>query len=528
MARKKDETLKFGVSNKLVAPKATIPQEGMEIRNACKDSYTYLKSNYDNFIEMLNNKEKYTCRAIVASDNMTFAPLNDKIYKRLLNGGYPKDILDDALENTGLVCKMGKFTYPIGSSAMPGLWRIAISNRDLLPKNIIADFFNGGITQQATQRGRVVEYQALTFGGKLDGLVSSIYTPFPPNVFIAHGKTAIEDTYGAIECVGTYFDHAVFKATFALKGEEATNMAELFREQIVARHKRHNIKIKKKDINIEFGLVIKTGETGNETATIRSHVSLSRGAGISIGEDIVLYHKGEKDIEKEISDKIGNVFLSFQDTINRLIVACDVKVLDWRSTIVGLSEFAKIPEEVWKKIIVNFEKQYKGAEVVTGYDILQSFLNSTIIYKDENPNATENMLNLYEMKVLKIMNEDISKYDNDEGLIKKQLSEQYLTYGCNVLVAACDELGIPVAIRKNLVNNYNVKAQMYALANMGEEMPTTALDIYELIVNSGSYMREWYSKRNLEKAELESKMAKYSKSLTKAKRVCYIALDKEA
>lgn len=148
MARKKDETLKFGVSSTLVAPKATIPQENLEIRGACKDNYTYLRSNYDDFIAMLNSKEDFTCRAIVASDNMTFSPLNDKIYKRLLNGGYPKDILDDALENTGLVCKIGKYTYPIGSSAMPGLWRIAISNRDLLPKNIIADFFNGGITDR--------------------------------------------------------------------------------------------------------------------------------------------------------------------------------------------------------------------------------------------------------------------------------------------------------------------------------------------------------------------------------------------
>ena len=32
--------------------------------------------------------------------------------------------------------------------------------------------------------------------------------------------------------------------------------------------------------------------------------------------------------------------------------------------------------------------------------------------------------------------------------------------------------------------------------------------------------------KNLEETEVESKMAKFTKSLTKAKKVCYIALDK--
>jgi hypothetical protein len=127
---------------------------------------------------------------------------------------------------------------------------------------------------------------------------------------------------------------------------------------------------------------------------------------------------------------------------------------------------------------------------------------------------------------MKILKEDISKYDNDSRKTKEVLSKQYLVYPVQVLTKACAEIGVPVCVRKKLVLNLTDKATRYALLNDGEEMPVTAFDIYEDIINSGGYMRQWFiDTKKLDGDVLESRMAKYLKAISKAKKVSYIALD---
>jgi hypothetical protein len=530
MGRKKIE--KIGIDSKLFPPKTTIPTREDKMWETIFDAFQYTGDDFDEFIQYLKAKKTLTNWAIVNANKLQFFAINDKWYKHFTNSGYEKEVIDDVLKHTGLGLKIGKYAFPIGEAAMPSLWRLAMALRDIVPRNVVAMFFNGSIANKMTQKGESCEYLPMVYGGKIDTFLTSVYTPCASSDIMLAAKEGVEITYGENECVYTYFDHSRAKMILVLLGEETKNMSEMFKQQLIARYDRMGIKKSEKDFDVSFGLVVTSGETGNETVSVRSHISLKNSAraacGISVGEDIVLYHKGQKEIASELKKRIGNVYISFQDVINKLIIASDIKILDWRSTIVGLAEYAKIPEDVWKQMIVNFEIQYRNQNIVTGYDIFNAFLDSVDIYRQQNVGATENMLRLFETKIHKILNENIIDYDNDEIAVKQKLATQYVTYANNVLVSACEELKIPVAVRKRLVENLGVRASLYAISNSGEEMPTTALDIYELISNSGIYMREWFvDKKGLAGDELESRMAKYQKSLTKAKDVCYVAFDKE-
>lgn len=525
MSRKKIE--KQGLDQRLAKGVATIPAETMGFYPYIMENTEYMGTDYDAYIALLNEGEEFTSRAVVDGANIQYFVLDAKKYESFIKAGYPKELLDGILKNSGIGMKIGRNIYPIGEAAVDSFWRMATANRDYVSKKALVNFWNEAICSKKTAKGRNAGYTITVRGGKVTGGASEVYTPLPANMVMRVAKEAIEKEYGEIETQSTYFNDSFYRAIYKLTGEEATNMEAIFKDQVAKRIKATCGKeVDEEDIKVSFGFLVKTGETGSQTATIKSHISFNYRAGVTVGEDLVFYHKGIKDLESEIPARIGNIFVNFQDTINALIKAADIKVMSWRDVIVGLAEANNIPEDVWKNIIVEFANSYKDDSIVTAYDIFTTFLDSTTIFMSLNPGASDNAIELYNTKLMKILKEDISKYDNDSRKTKEVLSKQYLVYPVQVLTKACAEIGVPVCVRKKLVLNLTDKATRYALLNDGEEMPVTAFDIYEDIINSGGYMRQWFiDTKKLDGDVLESRMAKYLKAISKAKKVSYIALD---
>jgi hypothetical protein len=532
MGRKRKESmekpLKNGMQPTLKGVAALIPPKDSELYQYVGERADCYTTDAKKYMDLINEQEKYTSRAVVSTSDFDFATLDEKMYEKLIKDT-PQDIVDDAIScNLGVVLRKGRQNYIVSETGEDTLWRRVNAKRDMIPDNLKVKLFNCVLGCKNGENGEDVILIAQN--GKIAGEMTTVWTPLPANEVIALCEKSVKDYYGDnIVFVDGYFGKTRYEVEYRFVGEEAQNMSALTKEQLIARSQKLGIAFDDTNFEPSFGFVIRTGEIGNDTVSIRAKISNGTG-GMLVGNNITIYHKGDKNIADIIGKRFSGLFAAFQDTVNNLIIAADIKILDWRSCIVNLAEHAKINDDIWKRMVVDFAEKHNNPDIVTGFDILSAFMDSSAIYAAINKNASQQMRDMYNVKVDIIMSlaSKLSDFDNNEAEVRRVLETQSIRYPELVLEGAAKELKIPVNVLKRLRDDIATKRVLFAITNSGEEMAWKSLDIYEMIANSATYMKNWYvEKKGLSGEALDEKMAAYAKILTRAKDVCYVVYDKE-
>ena len=526
MGRTKKNVVKAGVSTKLKKGPATISKEAQVAAIAYGHNTISCETEKD-YLTFLEKKEDSTSRAIVNAEDMkVFVPTAKQI-TNLNKQGYPMELIDDTIANTGLFIKIGKEMYPINDSAMSGIKRMVFQRWDSADAKAKAAFINATLCNCETQKQVQDAYIPAICNGTMYSLMTGVYSPIISKDYFAKALATIKNVVGDYQVVAANCSISSYYVAVRFIGERAKEMEELYKERIVELAERRGITLSDKvleELSLTFGVTIVNNDNGEDAATVTPAFNLGKNIGFRCPDDKAVkytaYHKGSLNFDN-FEQKVENMFALFENFVTKLSAKILTDIANWRVVMAEACKELAIPDAVTNRLIVDFAKEY-GNQTVTAYDICMAILNSIDIYKAEQ-DPSENALENYEARIAGIVNLNLEKYDFDPNALENELKSQYINNPMNVLDAALIELGVPKTVANTVLVGFETKLNMEKLLGNTEEL-VTSWDIYSAILGATQIYREFLANRKM-KGDKEKRIAAFDKNLQKARDICYVKYD---
>lgn len=370
------------------------------------DSFQMMFAKQEEFLDFLKrmgrnsfwDRKKSKELRLVAFDKDS--QVAENLRQQYAEDGLDPGILDDTLENTGLLLKVKKQYYPVRDCAVKTILdRAGISGPTLrkLDRTVYARILNDCL--------RVARGDALLrfSQGKVSAVLggdSHDYAILDMEQIFMCSVEYLQKTFKGCRYIGGFYEHSMASAVWELDGEDG--FLKAYKDELLMNG------VNPQDMDLEPVIRVATSNTGDSGANI--YPMLFTGAGsktIPLGNPLRLKHKSGATIQK-FEEQLGMIYGKYQFAIGNLTKLLSVEIKNPANCMIGVMKKINIPQKYGMEAVELFKAQY-GEDPCSAHDLYYGI--SEVLFMLEVNGEEGSRISAMEEKIGRALGVEWSDYD---------------------------------------------------------------------------------------------------------------------
>lgn len=286
--------------------------------------------------------------------------VTEELRQQYAEDGLDTGILDDTLDNTGLLLKIKKQYYPVRDCAIKTILdRAGISGPALkkLDKTVYARILNDCL--KVARGDALLRFSQGKVSAVLGGDCHDYAILDMEQIFMCSVEY-LQKTFKGCTYIGGFYEHSIASAIWELNGEDG--LLKAYKDELVENGENPG------DMDLKPVIRIATSNTGNSGANI--YPMLFSGTSrktISLGSPLRLEHKAGATLQK-FEEQLGMIYGKYQFAIGNLTKLLSVEINNPVNCMIAVMKKINVPKRYGMEAVELFKAQY-GDDPCNAHDL---------------------------------------------------------------------------------------------------------------------------------------------------------------